>query len=408
MTIPVREQLARIRERTEELIPEEELARKLERSVATGAPLRVKMGFDPSAPDIHLGHAVGLRKLRAFQDLGHLVVLIVGDYTGMVGDPSGRSETRPRLSLDQVQANAKTYLEQFFKIVDESRSEVRWNGEWFKAMSFMEVMALAGRVTVARMLERDDFEKRYRDGHPISVHEFFYPLMQGYDSVAVQADVEVGGTDQKFNLLMGRTMQEHYGQEPQVILTVPILEGLDGVQRMSKSVGNYVGISEPPGEMYGKIMSLPDSMIERFYDLAARATRTELAEVKARLAEPGSNPRDVKAALAARLVSMYHSEAAARAASEEFDRVFRHKEAPAEMPEFALAAGNGGLGIVQALAGANLVQSNGEARRMIRQRAVRVDGERVEDEALELAPREEPYQLQVGRRAWARVRVEGS
>jgi len=406
MTISVREQLARIRERTEELIPEEELARKLSRSVATGAPLRVKMGFDPSAPDIHLGHAVGLRKLRAFQELGHLVVLIVGDYTGMVGDPSGRSDTRPRLSLDQVQANAKTYLEQFFKIVDESRSEVRWNGEWFKTMTFMEVMALAGRVTVARMLERDDFEKRYRDGHPISVHEFFYPLMQGYDSVAVQADVEVGGTDQKFNLLMGRTMQEHYGQEPQVILTVPILEGLDGVQRMSKSLGNYVGISEPPGEMFGKVMSLPDTMIERFYDLAAGATPRELAEVKERLAAPGTNPRDVKAALAARLVRTYHSQAAAEAAREEFDRVFRHKEAPAEMPEFALQAEDGGLGIVAALAAAGLVKSNGEARRMIRQRAVRVDGERVEDEALVLPPRPEPYQLQVGKRAWARVRVE--
>ena len=240
MNAQVREQLDTIRLGTEEIVPEEDLVRKLERSVASGQPLRVKMGFDPSAPDIHLGHAVGLRKLRALQRLGHWVILIVGDYTGMVGDPSGRNATRPRLSQDQVRENAQTYLRQLFKIVDEAQAEVRWNSEWFSKMAFMEVMNLAGRVTVARMLERDDFEKRYRSGQPISLHEFFYPLMQGFDSVAIKADIEVGGTDQKFNLLMGRDMQAFHGQEPQVALTVPILEGTDGVQRMSKSTGNYV------------------------------------------------------------------------------------------------------------------------------------------------------------------------
>jgi len=404
MTVPVREQLERIRTGTEEVLPEEELVRKLERSAASGTPLRIKMGFDPSAPDIHLGHAVGLRKLRTFQELGHFVVLIVGDYTGMVGDPTGRSATRPKLSLEQVRENAQTYLRQLFKVVDEARSEVRWNGEWFSKMSFMEIMELASRFTVARMLERDDFEKRYRANQPISIHEFFYPIMQGYDSVAVRADVELGGKEQKFNLLMGRTLQEAHGQEPQVIVTTPILEGLDGVQRMSKSTGNYIGVDEAPREMFGKVMSLPDTMIERYVLLATDADAGERHAVHERLAG-GENPRNVKADLARRIVALYHSPEAAVQASGEFDRMFRQGAAPDEMPEVTVRADGTGAGLLRALSEAGLVSSNGEARRLIRHRAVRLDGERVTDELLQLAPRPEPYQVQVGKRSWARIRV---
>jgi tyrosyl-tRNA synthetase len=264
-------QLDIIRSRTEELIPAAEWRTKLERSIATKTPLRVKQGFDPTAPDIHLGHTLGLRKLRQFQELGHQVVLIVGSYTALVGDPSGRSATRPALGEDQVMANAKTYMEQFFKVVDKERTEVHWNGDWFKKMSFIDILKLASHVTVARILERDDFEKRYKAGEPISVHELLYPLMQAYDSVMIRADVEIGATEQKFNLLTGRDIQAAYGMEPQVILTTPVLEGLDGVRRMSKSLGNYIGVTEPPAEIYGKVMSLPDRSIERFFRLATDA-----------------------------------------------------------------------------------------------------------------------------------------
>ncbi len=407
MPVPAREQLRQLAAGTEEILPEEELLEKLERSVASGSPLRIKMGFDPSAPDIHLGHAVGLRKLRQFQDLGHFVVLIVGDYTGMVGDPTGRSATRPKLTLEQVRENAKTYLRQLFKVVDESQSEVRHNGEWFSKMSFLEVMDLASRFTVARMLERDDFEKRYRGGQPISIHEFFYPIMQGYDSVAVRSDVEVGGKEQKFNLLMGRTLQEAHGQKPQAILTTPILEGLDGVQRMSKSTGNYVGVDEPPREMFGKLMSIPDALILRYYELTTGCSIEEVEAVRRRLEVERANPRDVKAELARRVVALYHTVGEAAEASNEFDRMFRHGQAPDDMPEHRVKADGGELALVRILAEAGLVKSNGEARRMIRQNAVRVDGERVEDEAAALAPRPEPYRIQVGKRQWARVHLEG-
>jgi tyrosyl-tRNA synthetase len=406
MAIPVREQLKRIRSGAEEVIPEEDLVKRLERSVADGEPLRVKMGFDPSAPDIHLGHAVGLRRLRVFQDLGHRVVLIVGDYTGMVGDPTGRSETRPRLTHDQVRRNAETYLRQFFKVVDESRAEVRWNGEWFSKMTFMEIMGLASRFTVARMLERDDFEKRYRAGRPISIHEFFYPIMQGYDSVAVRADVELGGTDQKFNLLMGRALQEAHGQEPQVIITTPILEGVDGVMRMSKSSGNYIGVDEPPREMFGKVMSIPDALIHRYFLLATDAGTEELDAIRMRLAAKGTNPRDVKAELARRIVSMYHSAEAGDEASAEFDRMFRDGRPPDDMPTFVLSGGADGIGVVDALAACGLVKSKSDARRLIQANAVRVDAVRVEDEFGVLPPRPAAYEIRVGKRAWARAQVE--
>ena len=405
MNQAVRDQLEMIRIGTEEIIPEDGLIRKLERSLASGKPLRVKMGFDPSAPDIHLGHAVGLRKLRTFQDLGHHVVLIVGDYTGMVGDPSGRNSTRPRLLHEQVEANARTYLRQLFKVVDESRAEVRWNSEWFSRMSFMEVMGLAGRVTVARMLERDDFEKRYRGGQPISLHEFFYPLMQGFDSVAIQSDVEVGGTDQKFNLLMGRDLQEFHGMEPQVALTVPILEGTDGVQRMSKSLGNYIGIDEPARDMFGKVMSIPDAVMEHWYALTTDAAPVELREIHEKLAGQAGNPRDLKVQLAKRIVGLYHSAEAAGEAEAEFNRIFREGGAPDEIPEFDLIAEDGGIPLVRILTETGLVKSRGDARRMVRQNAVRIDGERVEDEESVLTVRREAYLVQVGKRAWARVRV---
>jgi tyrosyl-tRNA synthetase len=359
----VREQLEAIKAGTEDVLPEEELVKKLERAVAEGTSLRVKMGFDPSAPDIHLGHTVGLRKLRVFQDLGHFVVLIVGDYTGMIGDPSGQGATRPRLTYEEGQENARTYLQQFFKIVDEARAEIRWNGEWFSKMSFMEIMGLASRITVARMLERDDFEKRYREGKPISVHEFFYPLMQGYDSVSVESDVELGGTDQKFNLLMGRDMQEHHGQEPQVIVTVPILEGTDGVQRMSKTTGNYIGVDEPPREMFGKVMSIPDALILRYFELVTDVGRKDLAKVRDRLSDGKTNPRDVKVELAERLIGMYHSREAAKAASAEFNRIFKGGGAPDEMPEFRIKVEGDGITIIRALTESALVTSNSEARR---------------------------------------------
>ena len=405
MSVPVGEQLEAIIAGTQEILPEDELIKKLERSAATGKPLRVKMGFDPSAPDIHLGHAVGLRKLRTFQDLGHVVILIVGDYTGMVGDPSQRSDTRPRLTHEEVQQNAKTYLEQFFKIVKESQAEVVWNGEWFSKMSFMEIMSLAGTITVARMLERDDFEKRYREGRAISLHEFFYPLMQGYDSVAVKADVEMGGTDQKFNLLMGRDIQEFHGQEPQCIITVPILEGLDGVQRMSKSLGNYIGVAESPRDMFGKVMSIPDELIARYFDLVTDIGPQDLKDVRVRLNDGKTNPRDVKVELAERLITMYHSRDQAAEAGEEFSRIFSEGGVPDEMPEFTLTTDGEGLSLVAALTDTKLVKSKTEARRMVRQRAVRVDGQRVEDENAVLAVRGDAYQVQVGKRIWGRITV---
>src|SRR5262245_28168954 len=323
----IERQLDIIRTGIEELIPEAEMVKKLERSIATRAPLRVKQGFDPTAPDIHLGHTIGLRKLRAFQELGHQVVLIVGSYTALVGDPSGRSATRPRLSEEEVRANAQTYLDQFFTVVDRSKTEVRWNGDWFSTMKFTEVLHVAAQFTVARMLERDDFEKRYRAGEPISVHEFLYPLMQAYDSVVIRADVELGATEQKFNLLAGRDIQVAYGQEPQCILTLPVLEGLDGVRRMSKSLGNYVGVAEPATEIFGKTMSLPDRLIERWFRLATDATPDECVAVAATLGA-GENPMALKKQLAHRLVRMYHGAAEADRARDEFEKQFSRRETP--------------------------------------------------------------------------------
>ncbi len=404
--LAAREQLDILRDGVVEIIKEDELEAKLERAVREDRPLRVKQGFDPSAPDLHLGHAIGLRKLRQFQDLGHTVVVIIGDYTGMVGDPSERSETRPRLTHEQVREHAKTYQEQLYKIVDPDRTEVRMNGEWFSEMSFADVMDLAGRYTVARILERDDFTKRFQGQLPISIHELFYPLMQGYDSVAIRSDVELGATEQKFNCLVGRELQRAYGMEQQVVMLLPVLEGTDGVKRMSKSIGNYIGIAEPPKEIYGKTMSIPDSSIVRYFELAAGARGDDLESVKRQLSAEGVNPRDVKRSLARALVALYYDEDSARSAEEEFDRIFKGGGLPDQIPEpeFVIhgQSDRGAVWVVALLTAAGLARSNGEARRLISQGGIRLDGEQVVDVDSTVSV-ERPLLLQAGKRRFIRV-----
>ncbi len=404
--LTAKEQLDILRDGVVEIIKEEELESKLERSIREERPLRVKQGFDPSAPDLHLGHAIGLRKLRQFQDLGHTVVIIIGDYTGMVGDPSERSETRPRLSHDEVRENALTYQEQLYKIVEPARTEVRMNGEWFSKMSFADVMDLAGRYTVARILERDDFTNRFQSQLPISIHELFYPLMQGYDSVAIRSDVELGATEQKFNCLVGRELQKAYGIEQQVVMLLPVLEGTDGVKRMSKSIGNYIGISESPREIYGKTMSIPDSSIARYYELGAGVRGEELARIKRQLSTDGVNPRDVKRALARALVALYYDEEAARGAEEEFDRVFKDRGVPDEIPEPEIVlrgqSDPRAVWVVALVAAAGLAKSNGEARRLIAQGGIKLDGEQVTSVDSTVSV-ERPMLLQAGKRRFVRV-----
>lgn len=373
-----------IRQGAVELLPEDEFLRKLTRSLDTNTPLRVKQGFDPTAPDIHLGHTVGLRKLRQFQDLGHQVVLIIGDYTGMVGDPSERSVTRPQLSYDQVMKNAETYQKQFFKIVDKNKTEMHFNGEWFEKMHLKEIMNLAARFTIARMLERDDFEKRYREGLPIAVHEFLYPLMQAYDSVMIKADVEIGATEQKFNLVAGRHIQESFGQPPQCVLTLPVLVGLDGIHRMSKSLGNYVGIDEPPREIFGKVMSIPDSLIYSYFELTTDLSPQQLGEVKAKLASDRHNPRDLKVELAMTLVSLYHDRGKALEAKEEFERIFSGGGVPDEIAQFSLSELGRKIWIVQLLTKTQMVGSGGEARRLIKGGGVYLNNDRIVDDTLEI------------------------
>jgi tyrosyl-tRNA synthetase len=383
----VERQMTVIRKGTEEIISEMELRAKIKRSLETGKPLRVKQGFDPTAPDIHLGHAVGLRKLRDFQRLGHTVVLIVGDYTAMIGDPSGRSKTRPRLTREEVETNARTYLEQFSKIVDSRRTEIRRNGEWFSKFSFMDTLDLTSHTTVARILERDDFEKRFKANEPISVHELIYPLMQAYDSVAISADVELGGTEQKFNLLLGRQMQEHHGKEAQVAVTVPILEGISGNERMSKSLGNYVGIAEDPNEMFGKIMSIPDELIMRYYVLATELSEERLEDIAKSLKEGRENPKNIKAALAAEVVGMYHGVQAGKAAGEEFERRFGKARGTLDLKAVKckeIVIKGRKIWVVDLLRNADLVKSGGEARRKIQAGAVRIDGEKVTDPDFEM------------------------
>jgi tyrosyl-tRNA synthetase len=396
-------QMEVLREGTEQILTEDELRQKLERSRREGRPLRVKQGFDPTAPDIHLGHTVGLRVLERFQTLGHHVVLIVGDYTAMVGDPSGRKETRPRLSRQEILENAKTYQAQFFKILDPARCELRFNGEWFAGMNLESLLELTSRFTVARMLERDDFRERFQGGAPIGIHEFLYPLMQGYDSVMVRADVEIGATEQTFNLLAARSIQRDYGQEPQVALTFPILPGLDGVRRMSKSLGNYAGITEAPEQMYGKVMSIPDDVLPTYIRLISGwPSATQLEAV----AGAATDPMAWKARLALGIVERYHGSAAARSAEEHFDRVVRRKESPDEIPERTVVPWASTLWIPRLLKECALAPSTSEARRLIESGGVFVDGNRVTDATTALpADPERVYMLKVGKRRFLRLRI---
>jgi tyrosyl-tRNA synthetase len=384
---------------TDEITKLEELEQRLE----LGRPLRVKVGFDPSAPDLHLGHTVIINKMRQFQDLGHTVIFLIGDFTGMIGDPTGKSATRKALTPEQVQENAETYARQVYKILDEDKTEVRFNSEWLNALGSAGMIRLAAKYTVARMLERDDFETRYRNNQPIAIHEFLYPLAQGYDSVELRCDVEMGGTDQKFNLHVGRHLQQHYGQPPQVIITLPLLEGLDGVQKMSKSLDNYVGITEPPAEMFGKLMSITDELMWRYYDLLSFRSNQEIRALKAEVAD-GRNPRDVKFLLCEEIIERFHSRADAVAAREEFIARFRQGEMPEDMPEKILETGGDGVGIATALSQCGLTSSNSEAFRMIQQGGVRIDGEKVDDRGLQLQPGFSGV-LQVGKRKFCKTTV---
>jgi len=400
----IEEQLAEIRRGAEEILVEDELRDKLERAEAEGRPLRVKAGFDPTAPDLHLGHTVLLQKLKAFQDFGHRVFFLIGDFTGMIGDPSGKSATRPALTPEEVAANAETYAEQIFRVLDRSRTEVVFNSEWMNDMSAADLIRLTSHYTVARMLERDDFHKRYTEGRAIAVHEFLYPLVQGYDSVVLEADVELGGTDQKFNLLVGRELQRHYGQAPQVILTMPILEGTDGVQKMSKSLDNYIGVLEPAKEIFGKAMSISDELMWRYFELLSDRPIAEVEDLRSQVAA-GRNPRDVKVELARELVGRFAGADQVDAAQEAFESQFRKHQVPDDVPEVEVPAeGPEGVRLVAALRVAELVASSSEANRMIKQNAVRVDGERESDRERLLAPGGS-YLLQVGKRRFARATV---
>ncbi len=399
---PLNEQMDLIKRGIVELLPEEEMAKKIERSIKEDKPLIIKQGFDPTAPDIHLGHTVGIRKLKHFQDLGHQVVVIIGDYTAMVGDPSGKNSTRPRLTHEQVMEHARTYQKQFFKILDKKKTIVRFNGEWFAQMNFVQIMELASKFTVARMLERDDFAKRYANQQPISIHEFFYPLMQGYDSVMIHADVEIGATEQKFNLVIGRDIQREYGQEPQVILTLPVLEGLDGKQRMSKSIGNYIGIDEDPKEMYGKTMSIPDHLIYRYFELLTDVDRKTLNEIKTKLADPKTNPRDVKMDLAFTLVRMYHGREAAEYAASEFKKVFVKKDIPDEMPEVVLKQQS--IRLDDLLLASKTAASKSEARRLITGGGVSIDGEKITDPFYMVTLKNDQV-LKVGKRKFVKIKI---
>lgn len=367
---------------TAEIIPEEELRAKIKKSLINDKPLIVKLGLDPTAPDIHLGHTVPLHKMKQFQDLGHQAVIIIGDFTARIGDPSGKSETRKPLTEEQVQHNAETYKEQIFKILDPAKTRVEFNSSWLSKMTFTDVIKLASCSTVARMLERDDFAKRYAEERPISIHEFFYPLMQGYDSVALQADVELGGTDQKFNLLMGRTLQKEFGQAPQVALTTPILEGLDGVHKMSKSLGNYIGVYEEPREMFGKAMSMPDEIMIRYFELITDVPVPEIRKLEQGLADGSVHPRDLKMRLGWEIVNLYHGKEQADESKTEFVKMFQKKEAPDEMPEMSIAQLGiecGITDIVSILVDAALASSRGEARRLIEQGGVRINDEKLSD-----------------------------
>ncbi|OFC71223.1 tyrosine--tRNA ligase [Alteromonas confluentis] len=389
--------LAEIKRGTDEILPEEELIEKLK----SGKTLTIKAGFDPTAPDLHLGHTVLINKLRTFQQLGHNVVFLIGDFTGLIGDPTGKNVTRKPLTKDQVLENAQTYQEQVFKILDKEKTQIRFNSEWMDALGAAGMIKLAASQTVARMLERDDFKKRYANGQPIAIHEFLYPLVQGWDSVALKADVELGGTDQRFNLLMGRELQKDEGLSQQALVMVPLLEGLDGVQKMSKSLGNYIGITDAPNDMFGKVMSISDDLMWRYYDLLSFRPLDDIAELKAKV-EAGANPRDIKIELAKEIIARFHDEAAAEGAHQDFIQRFQKNAIPDDMPEVSVAMEADGIAIGNLLKEAGLVGSTSDAMRMIKQGAVKIDGEKVEDTRLVLTEAGEAV-YQVGKRKFARV-----
>ena len=402
VTEEVREAMATIKRGVDTLLIEADLEQKLARSQATGTPLRCKLGLDPTAPDIHIGHTVVLNKLRQLQDLGHTVIFLIGDFTASIGDPSGRNITRPPLSREQIEVNAKTYLDQASLVLDREKTEIRYNSEWSDKMTATDMIKLASRYTLARLLERDDFAKRYAEQAPIAMHELLYPLMQGYDSVALKADMELGGSDQRFNLLVGRELQRQYDQEPRCILTMPLLVGLDGVNKMSKSKHNYIGITDAPNDMFGKVMSISDDLMWNWYDLLSLKSNNEIATLKSEC-ENGRNPREAKVLLAKEIVERFHDKNAADAAEVEFNNRFRAGEMPSEIPEVNVAAGDGEIGIGKLIKEAGMVASVGEANRNVDQGGVRVNGDRVTDRGLKL--KAGTYTIQVGKRKWAKVTV---
>lgn len=393
-------QMELIRRGVAEIVPEDELSKKIIKSLKEKKPLKIKLGLDPTAPDIHLGHTVVLNKLRQFQDLGHEVHLIIGDFTGRIGDPSGKSETRKQLTEEEVKANAQTYQKQIFKVLDKEKTVIHYNSEWLMPMNMADVLQLAGKYTVARMMERDDFNKRYKEGLPIGIHEFMYPLMQGYDSVALKADVELGGTDQKFNLLVGRNLLKEYGYEPQVALMMPILEGTDGVQKMSKSLGNYIGINEEPYEMFGKTMSIPDEMITRYFELVTRVSIEEIKDMQTRMAEGSLNPRDAKMRLAREIITIYHSEQEAAEAEEKFRLVFSKGDIPEDIP--AVIVEEAVAWLPKLLNDHNMVESTSDGRRMLKQGAVKINGEKYNNENIVL---KNDMVIQVGKRKFIKIKL---
>jgi tyrosyl-tRNA synthetase len=403
-TIPVQEQFAHIRRGAVEIIREEELVEKLKRAQKTGKPLRVKAGFDPTAPDIHVGHTVLIRKMKHFQDLGHTVIFLIGDFTGLIGDPSGRSATRKQLTAEEVQQNAETYKQQIFKILHPEKTVIDFNSRWLMSLGSDGFIRLAGKYTVAQIIEREDFSNRLKNQQPIALHELLYPIAQGYDSVALGADVELGGTDQRFNLLVGRDLQREYGQESQIVLTMPLLEGLDGVQKMSKSLGNYIGINEAPNEQFGKVMSISDELMFRYYELLTDVPLSDIQALRAEVAAGKRHPMDVKADLAVRIIAGYHGVAAAEGAREEFNRVFRKREIPEDIETKEVSIAAGPLRLIKLLAFVNLASSNTEAQRLVESGAVHVNDERMTDPKAEIsAPGE--YLLKVGKRRFLKLLV---
>ena len=398
---PLNEQMDIIRSGVEEIIPEAELVKKIEKSISNNEPLKIKCGCDPSRPDLHIGHAVLLRKMRQFQDLGHQAILLIGDFTAMIGDPTGRNKTRPQLTIEDSKLNAKSYIDQASIVLDKSTLDIVYNSDWLGKMDFSDVIKLASKYTVARMLERDDFTKRYGGGVPISLHEFLYPLAQGYDSVHLKADVELGGTDQKFNLLVGRDLQKELGQIPQVVITTMLLEGTDGIDKMSKSYDNYIGLTDSPSDMYGRTLSIPDTLIGKYFEYATTISVESLDDIKKDLSAGKSNPRDLKRQLAREIVQIYHDKDAAQKAESDFDALFIKKDIPDDIPEYVLSSTET---LVSIMVDNKLVSSNGDAKRMIKQGAVKIDDEKVSDMFLEISPDSEKV-LKVGKRKFLRITV---